>query len=127
MTPMDIAAVAPSGLDVGSIAWVCLLGALTYSCLRVNARFEAVAEAGRGAELLAHVVMGYFSLGMLAFGAAAAVNARFPVPGGAAWEGPVAVLGGLAAFTIGCCSAIEHVRLVRVRRAALATVAIDAS
>lgn len=118
MTPVNLAAASPSHLDLSSIAWVCVLGALTFACLRVRAKFDVVAASGRVSEMLAHVVIAYFSLGMLAFGASAAVTARFPVPGGSAWEGPVAVIGGLAAFTIGCCSAVEHALLVRARRRA---------
>ena len=70
------------------------------------------------ARTLAHVVIGYFGMGMMAFGASAAARAHFPVPGGAAWEGPIAVVGGLAALVIGSATLVEHCVTVRATRQA---------
>jgi hypothetical protein len=96
-------------VDWPSLGWTALLAVLTFTCLTVRARFRQVAAAGRVAEVLGHVVVGYFSLGMSLFGGFAAAQAYFPVPGGVAWEGPVAVIGGLAALTIGATTLYEHV------------------
>jgi hypothetical protein len=104
-----------ASLDWPSLAWVLILAGLTMACLRVKARFPEIAAAGRVPAVLAHVVIGYFGVAMSAFGLSATTSAYFPVPGGAAWEGPVAVVGGMAAFTIGACTLLEH--LVRVRSA----------
>src|SRR5437870_5302661 len=94
-------ATSTMNLDWPSLAWAAILGGLTFACLRVKSRFPAISEQGALARVLAHLVIGYFSIGMTAFGAFAAFNAEFPVPGGAAWTGPVAVIGGFAAITIG--------------------------
>jgi len=103
-------------VDWPSLGWTALLGILTFTCLTVHARFRHVAAAGRVAEALGHVVVGYFSLGMLLFGGMAAFQAYFPVPGGVAWEGPVAVIGGIAALVIGGTTATEHVITVIAMR-----------
>lgn len=112
-----IASASPLQLvDWPSLGWVALIGSLTFACLTVKSRFEHVSRMGRFPELLAHVVIGYFGLGMTAFGGWAAATATFPVPGGHAWEGPVAVAGGLAALTIGSCTLAEHLMQVRAMR-----------
>lgn len=103
-------------LDWPSVAWAAILAGLTLACLSIKARYPTIAELGIAARVLAHVVIGYFSLGMLAFGASALVRSYFPVPGGAAWEGPVAILGGIAAMTIGGCTLAEHALQVRALR-----------
>ena len=95
-------------LDWPSIAWTLILAGLTFSALAIKSRFAAIAEQGAAARVLAHVLIGYFGLGMMTFGAAAAARGRFPVPGGAAWEGTVAIVGGLAAFVIGSTTLVEH-------------------
>lgn len=100
-------------LDWASIAWAAVLAGLTLSALTVKSRFRNIAEHGAGARVLAHALIGYFSFGMMAFGASAAASARFPVPGGAAWEGPIAVAGGAAALIIGTVTLVEHVVQVR--------------
>lgn len=108
---------APSlAFDWPSLAWATILAGLTFSCLAIKSRFAQVAAQGAVASALAHLVIGYFGLGMMAFGAMAAARAHFPVPGGAAWEGPVAVLGGIAAFVIGSTTLVEHVVQVRAAR-----------
>jgi hypothetical protein len=114
-----------SSLDWPSLGWVLVLAGLTAACLRVKARFPEIAAAGKLPAALAHVVVGYFSVGMMAFGVTAATNAYFPVPGGSAWEGSIAVVGGIAALTIGSCTLLEHVARVRVAgRQAAATPAV---
>jgi hypothetical protein len=116
-----------SELDWPSLGWVMLLLGLTMACLRVKARFASIAEHGKAAELLAHVIVVYFGLGMLTFGVTAALRATFPVPGGVAWQGPIAVIGGIAAMTIGGCTLAEHVvSIVRERRRVMATAAVPA-
>lgn len=104
------------GLDWPSIGWVALLALLTWACLAVKSRYSVIAECGRGPALLANVVIGYFSIGMLTFGVTAAARAHFPVPGGTAWDGAVAVIGGIAAVTIGGCTLLEHAVTVRARQ-----------
>ena len=109
MTSMIVLNNAPTlVLDWPSIAWTTLLAGLTFACLAVKARFPSIAEQGAVARVLAHVLIGYFGLGMMTFGAAAAARGRFPVPGGAAWEGSIAIVGGLAAFVIGSTTLVEH-------------------
>jgi hypothetical protein len=103
-------------IDWPSILWALVLAGLTGTALSIKSRYPAIARAGAPARVLAHVVIGYFGLGMTSFGAWCAVQARFPVPGGAAWTGPVAIVGGLAAATIGTCTLVEHVvRVARLR------------
>ena len=102
--------------DWPSLAWTTILAGLTFSCLAIKSRFAQVAAQGAAARALAHVVIGYFGLGMMLFGASSAARAHFPVPGGAAWEGPVAVLGGMAAFVIGSTTLVEHLVQVRAAR-----------
>lgn len=112
---MTLALAVPSALahvDWSSLSWVVLIAALTLACLTVKKRFESIAESGRAAEVLAHVVVAYFSLGMALYGASAVVRGYFPVPGGAGWEGGVAVIGGMAAFLIGATTLYEHVASV---------------
>lgn len=100
-------------IDWPSLAWTAILAGLTFSCLAIKSRFAWIAEQGTFARVLAHVVIGYFGMGMMMFGASAAARGRFPVPGGAAWEGPIALVGGLAAFVIGTTTLVEHVLAVR--------------
>jgi hypothetical protein len=108
-----------AAVDWPSLGWTALLGVLTAACLTVRVRFRQIAAAGRAAEILAHVVVGYFGVGMALFGGAAALHARFPVPGGVAWEGPIAVIGGIAALVIGSTTLYEHlVEVLAVRRGA---------
>ena len=123
-----ISAADPSTIalvDWPSLTWIALLAALSLACLTVKARFERIAESGRLAEVLAHVAVGYFGVGLVLFGATSAFQAWFPVPGGAAWEGGVAVLGGLAAVTIGATTLFEHLaNVVQIRHAAREPVAV---
>ena len=100
-------------LDWPSLAWTAILAGLTFSCLAIKSRFSWISEQGAFARTLAHVVIGYFGMGMMAFGASAAARGHFPVPGGAAWEGPVAIVGGIAAFVIGTTTLVEHCVAVR--------------
>ena len=100
-------------LDWPSLAWTTVLAGLTFACLAIKSRFAWIAEQGAAARVLAHVLIGYFSMGMMVFGASAAARGRFPVPGGAAWEGTVAIVGGLAAFVIGTTTLVEHLATVR--------------
>jgi hypothetical protein len=106
---MNLAAASPLLLvDWPSLGWVALIAALTFATLTVKARYDRISEMGRAARALAHVTIGYFGVGMTLFGAWSAVNAHFPVPGGAGWEGGLAIVGGLAAVTIGSCTLGEH-------------------
>jgi hypothetical protein len=108
---------APSfAFDWPSLAWTTILAGLTFSCLAIKARFAQVAAQGAVATAIAHMVIGYFGLGMMLFGASSAARAHFPVPGGAAWEGPIAVIGGIAAFVIGSTTLVEHALQVRAAR-----------
>ena len=123
MSSILLASFSPyAQIDWASISWTLLLGGLTIAALAVEERFETIAMNGRIAALLGHVVIGYFSFGMLLFGAWSAGRATFPVPGGQAWEGPVAVIGGISAMTIGACTLLKHAATVRVMREASATV-----
>lgn len=112
--------VLAGGLDYQSIAWVALIGLLTYACLAVKSRYARIADAGRVPAALANVIIAYFSIAMFTFGATATARASFPVPGGMAWEGTVAVIGGAAAMVIGACTALEHALALRARRRELA-------
>jgi hypothetical protein len=112
-TMMTLSSTPTIVLDWPSLAWTTILAGLTFSCLAIKARFAWIAQQGALARALAHVVIGYFGLGMMIFGASAAARGRFPVPGGAAWEGPIAIVGGLAALVIGSTTLAEHVLSVR--------------
>lgn len=115
-------------LDWSSIGWALLLTGLTLAALAIKARYPAIAEQGRAARALAHLLVGYFGTGMVLLGAHAALTSTFPVPGGAAWEGPVAIAGGLAAMTIGGSTLLEHVLCVaRLRRETSTPEAVTAS
>jgi len=112
-------------VDWPSLGWTAMLGVLTAACLTVRARFRQIAATGRAAEVLAHVVVGYFALGLTLFGAMAAMRARFPVPGGTAWEGPVAVIGGIAALVLGATTIYEHLaNVLAFRREASASLSL---
>ena len=105
-------------LDWPSLAWVVLIGALTFATFTVKSRYQRLHEMGAIPRTLAHVSIGYFGLGMTAYGAWSAFHAYFPVPGGFAWEGGLAVLGGLSALTVGTCTLGEHVvQVATLRRA----------
>jgi hypothetical protein len=106
---MILAAASPLALiDWPSLGWVALIAAVSFATLTVKARYASIHEMGRGAQWLAHLTVGYFGLGMATFGSWSVANAYFPVPGGAGWEGGLAMIGGLAAFTIGGCTLSEH-------------------
>ena len=108
--PLLLATATPAALiDWPSVGWTALLAVLTFTCLTVKARFRQVTRAGRVATVLGHVAVGYFGVGMVVFGGMAAFEGTFPVPGGVAWEGPVAVIGGIAALVIGATTLYEHV------------------
>jgi hypothetical protein len=109
MLPLLASASPVALIDWPSVGWTALLAVITFTCLCVKARFRQVAQAGRVAAVLGHVVIGYFGVGMVIFGGMAAFEATFPVPGGVAWEGPVAVIGGVAALLIGATTLYEHV------------------
>lgn len=114
MTSMIALSNAPTiVLDWPSIAWTLILAGLTFSALAIKSRFASIAEQGAVARVLAHVLIGYFGLGMMTFGASAAARGTFPVPGGSAWEGTVAIVGGLAAFVIGSTTLVEHLVAMR--------------
>lgn len=122
---MTLATASPLALmDWTSLGWIALIAAITFATLTVKARYGQIHEMGKAAQRLAHLTIGYFGLGMAAFGSWSAVNAYFPVPGGAGWEGGLAIIGGLAALTIGGCTLGEHAMQVRAlgREAAVATV-----
>lgn len=95
-------------MDWASLGWAALLAAITVACLAIQRNYARIAEMGRAARIVAHMAIGYFGLGMLAFGAVSAATRSLPVPGGIAWEGGVAVIGGLAACVIGGTTLIEH-------------------
>lgn len=113
-------------VDWSSIAWALLLSGLTLAAIAIKARYPAIAEKGPVARALAHALIGYFGLGMTLLGLHAAAFASFPVPGGAAWEGTVAVTGGLAATTIGACTLLEHLLCVAKLRRLRATAEVTA-
>ena len=112
-----MAAIGTGGVGVAtdwpSLAWTAILGGLTFSCLAIEKKFDRIAEMGAGARVVGHALIGYFGFGMSAFGVWCVTSARFPVPGGAAWNGPIAVVGGLAACVIGTTTLVQH--CVRVR------------
>lgn len=108
------------GIDWASAGWALLIACITAACLAIKSRYERIAAQGRWEALFANLTIGYFGLGMAAFGAVSALRAHLPVPGGIAWEGPVAVMGGVAAFVVGATTLAEHaVGLARRRSAAL--------
>lgn len=109
---------AGGGIDWASAAWALLIAGITAACLAIKSRYERIAAQGRWEALFANLTIGYFGLAMAAFGAVSALRAHLPVPGGVAWEGPVAVMGGLAAFVVGTTTLAEHAVGVARRRAA---------
>lgn len=102
--------------DWASISWALVIAIITLACTWVQKNYARLAESGAAARVLMHVVIGYFGFGMLAFGAFAAATRTLPVPGGLAWEGGVAVIGGLAACVIGGTTLIEHAAHVAAHR-----------
>ena len=104
----ETTAQATAFLDWQSICWALLLACITLACLWIQRRYPAIHRMGRGARILANLTIGYFGAGMLAFGAFSAATRCLPVPGGVAWEGGVALLGGLAACLIGGTTLVEH-------------------
>lgn len=108
MEALTIPHVSSAGLDLASLGWGLLLATITGACLWIQRKYPRIAGMGAAARVVAHVTIGYFSFGMMAFGAAAAARQSLPVPGGLAWEGGVAVIGGLAACIIGGTTLIEH-------------------
>ena len=124
---MTLATASPLALmDWPSLAWIALIATLTFATLIVKARYGRIHEMGKAAQRLAHVTIGYFGLGMVAFGSWSAVNAYFPVPGGNGWEGGLAIVGGLAALTIGSCTLGEHALQVRALSREPVTAAVEA-
>lgn len=111
---MTLATASPLDLvDWPSLGWITLIATLTFATLTVKARYAVIHEMGRGPQWLAHVTIGYFGIAMSAFGLWSAVTRYFPVPGHAGWEGGLAIVGGLAALTIGACTLGEHAVQVR--------------
>jgi hypothetical protein len=102
-----------TGIDWASITWVTILAGITFSCLAIKTHYARIAEQGAVERFMAHAVIGYFGIGMILYGASAAASEHFVVPGGAAWNGSIAVLGGISAFVIGSTTLLEHA--VRVR------------
>lgn len=108
MEALTISGGASASFDWASPAWALLLAAITATCLVILRKFPRIAESGAAARVVAHVAIGYFGFGMLAFGVSSAVSRSLPVPGGVAWEGGVAVIGGIAACVIGGSTLVEH-------------------
>jgi hypothetical protein len=116
MEALTISSSTGADFDVASLCWGLLLACITAACLWIQRRYPSIAGMGPSARVVAHVAIGYFGFGMMAFGAASAATRTLPVPGGTAWEGGVAVIGGLAACLIGGTTLIEHVVQVAALR-----------
>jgi len=96
-------------IDWPSLAWAMLLFGITLAVLAIKARYPAIARMGSFARITAHACIGYFGVGMVALGLSAIANGSLPVPGGVAWDGNVAIVGGFAALVAGSITLGEHV------------------
>ncbi len=109
MQSLNIPDVTLANVDWSSLCWVVMLACITAAVMWVKSAYARIADMGPVPRVLAHVTIGYFGVGMTAFGVVSALRGSLPVPGGVAWEGAVAVIGGLAALVIGASTLAEHV------------------
>ena len=98
-----------AALDWPSLGWAALLLGITFAVLAVKARYPVVAKLGLVPRVIAHACVGYYGVGMAALGMSAVASGHMPVPGGAAWDGPIAIIGGFAALVAGSITLGEHV------------------